>query len=123
MRRITGLTILIVVLSTLLNLAIALGFWWFGERPPTPSEQIDSGEFGIVDMRPQEVALWRKRRGPDWPDEPRAVTRQNYLGITFRSMVWIQIEWSGYGYSVVSFDRASSSKPTMSAKTMTSLPS
>ncbi|MEE8156023.1 MAG: hypothetical protein V3T53_13810 [Phycisphaerales bacterium] len=95
MRRITGLTILIVVLSTLLNLAIALGFWWFGERPPTPSEQMDSGDFGIVDTRPQEVAVWRNRRGPDRPPEPEVATRHSSLGITFRSMLWRKSEWSG----------------------------
>ncbi|MCH8316451.1 MAG: hypothetical protein IIA64_10795 [Planctomycetes bacterium] len=95
MRRIVVLAILIVVLATLLNLAIALGFWWFGERPPTPSEKIDSGDFGIVDMRPQEVELWRNRREPDWPDEPRVATRHNYLGVTFRSMLWRESEWSG----------------------------
>ena len=95
MRRFIALTILIVVLATLLNLGIALGFWWFGERPPTPSEQIDFGDFGIVDMRPQEVAVWRKRREPNWPDEPRVATRHNYLGVTFRSMLWREDEWSG----------------------------
>ena len=95
MRRIVVLAILIVVLATLLNLAIALGFWWFGERPPTSSAMLDSGDFGIVDMRPQEVELWRNRREPDWPDEPRVATRHNYLGVTFRSMLWRESEWSG----------------------------
>lgn len=94
MRRIVVFAILIVVLSTLLNLAIALGFWWFGERPPTSSAMLDSGDFGIVEMRPQEVELWRNRREPDWPDEPRVATRHNYLGVTFRSMLWRESEWS-----------------------------
>ena len=95
MRRIVVLSILIVVLATLLNLAIALGFWWFGERLPTLDEQIDSGDFGIVDMRSQEAAVWRNRREPDWPPEAQSATRHNYLGVTFRSMLWRESEWSG----------------------------
>ena len=94
MRRVIALTILIVVLATLLNLAIALGFWWFGERPPPPDPTTFDPQI-IVDPRPLDLAVWRHRRGVDWPEEPRATTRQRYLGITFRSMLWIQVEWSG----------------------------
>ncbi len=93
MRRIVALTILIVVLSTLLNLAFALGFWWFGERPP-PSNPMTFDPQIVVDPRPLDLAVWRDRRGPDWPQEPQAATSQKYLGITFRSMVWYQRDWS-----------------------------
>ena len=93
MRRIIALTILIVLLSSLLNLAIALGFWWFGKRPPTPT--VDITDYGIVDPRPRDLAVWRNRRGLAWPPEPDVATRHNYLGITFRSLLWNKIDWSG----------------------------
>ncbi len=94
MRRIVVLAILTVLLAMLLNLAISLGFWWFGERPPPPDPPTFDPQI-LVDPRPLDLVVWRNRRGPDWPNEPRATTRQSYLGITFRSMLWIQVEWSG----------------------------
>ncbi len=39
--------------------------------------------------------MWRNRRGSDWPGDPQVATRHNYPGVTFRSMVWGQAEWSG----------------------------
>ncbi len=94
MRRSIVLTILIVVLATLLNLAIALGFWWFGERPPAPDPT--SRVPLVVGLRPLDLVVWRKRRGPDWPDEPHAATRHSYLGITFRGMLWTRTEATGH---------------------------
>ena len=94
MRRIVALTILIVVLSTLLNLAVALGFWWFGERPPPFDPSTFDPEI-VVDPRPLGLVVWRNRRGPDWPQEPQEASRHSFFGITFRSMVWVHIEWSG----------------------------
>ena len=94
MWRVIALTILIVVLATLLNLAIALGFWWFGERPPPPDPTTFDPQI-VVDPRPLDLAVWRHRRGADWPEEPEVASRHNYMGVTFRSMVWSEREWSG----------------------------
>ena len=93
MRRIVVLAILIVVLATLLNLAIALGFWLFGERPPAPA--VTSAP-SVVGLRPLDLVVWRKRRGPNWPDAPRAATRHSYLGITFRGMLCTRTEYTGH---------------------------
>ncbi|MEE9130049.1 MAG: hypothetical protein V3T84_08530 [Phycisphaerales bacterium] len=89
------LTCLVLLLvSALLNLALAIGFWWFGERPPPPNPMMFDPRI-VVDPRPRDLTVWRNRRGPDWPQEPQAASRHNSLGITFRSMVWNESEWSG----------------------------
>ena len=95
MRRILVLAILIVVFATLLNLAIAIGFWYFGERPPTPAQKLDTGDFGSVDIRSQELAVWRNRRDSDWPREPEGATRHKYFGVSWRSVYWTNYEYSG----------------------------
>ena len=94
MKRKIILIILLVLVTFTINLAIALGLWLFGERPPTSAEQLDTSNYGIVDLRPQELAVWRDRRDSDWPLDPSTATMHNYFGITFRSLIWIQIEWS-----------------------------
>lgn len=95
MRRIVVLAILTVLLATLLNLAVAIGFWYFGERPPTPAQKLDTGDFGIVDIRSQELAVWRNRRDSDWPREPEGATRHKYFGVSWRSVYWTNYKYSG----------------------------
>ncbi|MCH8822920.1 MAG: hypothetical protein IH984_05360 [Planctomycetes bacterium] len=91
MKRKIILIILLVFTAAAINIAVALGFWFFGERPPAPS--IDN-DYGIVDLRQQELAVWRGRRDSDWPLDPSTATMHNYFGITRRSLIWIEIEWS-----------------------------
>lgn len=88
MKRNLILIVLLVLLSATINIAVALGFWWFGERAPTSNEILDTGEYGMVDLRPQEIAVWRDRRETDWPDEPEWASMYNYIGITYRHIFW-----------------------------------
>lgn len=87
---------LLLLVATAMNLMNALGFWWLGERPPKVTfEMIDSGDSGRVDIRPQEVAVWRDRRGSVWPLDPESAYMHRYLGITHRSLSWLKHEYSG----------------------------
>ena len=95
MRRIVGLAILTVVLATLLNLGLAIGVWWLGGRPPTPDEKLDTGNFGIVDVRPQELVIWRDCRGSEWPREPEVASSYEYFGVSWRTLTWFKVEYSG----------------------------
>ena len=82
MKRVLIIIILLLLVATAANLMIVLGFWWLGERPLLSTGGVPN--YGVVDITPQDVALWRDRREPDWPLEPSVACMREYFGITHR---------------------------------------
>ncbi len=93
MKRVLVMIILLLLVATAANLMILLGLWWLGERPLLSTGVIPN--YGVVEITPQDVALWRDRREPDWPLEPSVACMQEYFGITHRLTMQAESKLTG----------------------------
>lgn len=104
MKRNIMLIILLVLLAATINLAGAISFWFFGERPPNPT--VIPAYYVSRNIRPQDSEVWRNRRDVNWPSDPKWATKQSYIGITFRSLFTIysyprySASTFGYNYTI-----------------------
>lgn len=87
MKRILILIMLLVLVAAAINLAAAIGFWWYNTKHGANYDELDIGL--------QEVEIWRERRQTDWPLKPGFASINNNFGITSRHLGWIQFSFTG----------------------------
>lgn len=91
MKRCLTRILICLLLGVIINIAIAWGFWLWGERP----SGIDSNanpimKFEQVDPDESMLKTWERRAQDHWPDEPMQASRFAAAGVTYRSLLHIE---------------------------------
>jgi hypothetical protein len=84
MRRRLLIIAIFLLAGAVTNVAVAWGFWQWGERPAGGI----AGDRAMrrAEVEPADVERWRRRASAGWPAEPRHAQTAEHLGLRFRDL-------------------------------------